>query len=160
MKYFNTEGRCSPRLHYMVNLEPRLELIKKRYIMHGSYFAINRGRQYGKTTMLQLLADDLKDEYIVVFMDFQEISSADFRNEEAFSKVFAKIYVRACREQQTDGVEMLTEPLCHFIEEEKCAALQELFVKLSKGCGDSWKKIVLIIDEIDSAGNNQVKILN
>lgn len=155
-RYFNTEGICRPGYHYMVNIDNRLKQIKESFVDRGKYFVINRGRQYGKTTMLQLLADDLKDEYIVVFMDFQEISSADFQNEEAFSKVFAKIYVRACREQQTDGVEMLTEPLCHFIEKEKCAALQELFVKLSKGCGDSWKKIVLIIDEIDSAGNNQV----
>lgn len=27
-KYFNTEGLCSPKKHYMVNLEDRLDQIK------------------------------------------------------------------------------------------------------------------------------------
>lgn len=51
-RYFNTEGVCNPKKHYMVNLDDRLEQIKERYVERGSYFVINRGRQYGKTTTL------------------------------------------------------------------------------------------------------------
>ena len=70
-RYFNTEGSCDPKKHYMVNLEKRLELIKNRYVERGSYFVINRGRQYGKTTTLKALADYLTTEYIVVSMDLK-----------------------------------------------------------------------------------------
>ena len=52
---FNVSGACNPRLHYMVNLEPRLYEIKKM-IDAGKYFTINRARQYGKTTLLRILS--------------------------------------------------------------------------------------------------------
>lgn len=55
-RYFNTEGLCDPKDHYMVRLDGRLRQIQERYIDRGSYFVINRGRQYGKTTILHALA--------------------------------------------------------------------------------------------------------
>ena len=90
-RYFNTEGSCDPKKHYMVNLEKRLELIKNRYVERGSYFVINRGRQYGKTTTLKALADYLTTEYIVVSMDFQMLSAKNFEDESMFSKAFARM---------------------------------------------------------------------
>lgn len=51
-KFFNTEGFCSPEMHYMVNLDSRLAQIKKM-IDAGKYFTINRGRQYGKAKYLK-----------------------------------------------------------------------------------------------------------
>lgn len=51
-RYFNTEGCCKPDKHYMVNLNERLDKIKKVYVNQGKNFVINRGRQYGKTTIL------------------------------------------------------------------------------------------------------------
>ena len=77
-RYFNTEGRCNTDEHYMVRLDDRLAKIKKLFIDRGKYFVINRGRQYGKTTTLMALAEYLKDEYIVIAMDFQMMSTADF----------------------------------------------------------------------------------
>ncbi len=75
MRYFNTEGVCKPREHYMVRLDGRLEKIKRLYVDRGKYFVINRGRQYGKTTTLRALEEYLKEDYIVVSMDFQGIST-------------------------------------------------------------------------------------
>lgn len=54
-RYFNTEGKCMPNVHYMVNIDERLEKIKRLYVDRGKYFVINRGRQYGKTTTLAAL---------------------------------------------------------------------------------------------------------
>ena len=65
-RYFNTEGRCKPDIHYMVRLDDRLDKIKRLYIDQGKYFIINRGRQYGKTTTLMALAEYLKDDYTVL----------------------------------------------------------------------------------------------
>lgn len=83
-RYFNTEGRCRPDIHYMVRLDDRLVQIRRQYVDRGKYFAINRGRQYGKTTTLKALAEYLKDDYMVLSIDFQGISSASFENENKF----------------------------------------------------------------------------
>ena len=72
---FNITGSCSPQRHYMVQLDNRLEKIKEDFVDYGSYFVINRGRQYGKTTTLRALKQYLKGEYIVVSLDFQELGT-------------------------------------------------------------------------------------
>lgn len=54
-KIFNTNGYCDPQLHYMVDLTECLEQIKAM-VDAEMYFAINRARQYGKTTVLTVLA--------------------------------------------------------------------------------------------------------
>lgn len=71
---FNITGSCIPERHYMVRLDDRMKQIREDYIEYGSYFVINRGRQYGKTTTLRALEEYLKDEYLVLSLDFQEIS--------------------------------------------------------------------------------------
>lgn len=55
-KSFNVTGACNPELHYMVNIDDRLQIIK-RMIDRGNYFTINRARQYGKTTTLGALGN-------------------------------------------------------------------------------------------------------
>jgi len=54
-KEFNDTGHCVTNRHYMVDITNRIEsiiaLIKKE-----KYFAINRPRQFGKTTLLSCLA--------------------------------------------------------------------------------------------------------
>ena len=56
---FNVTGSCMPQWHYMVQLDGRLKKIKEDYVDYGSYFVINKGRQYGKTTTLRALAEYL-----------------------------------------------------------------------------------------------------
>ena len=68
-RYFNTEGCCYPGEHYMVNLDSRLKEIKSM-VDAGKYFTINRGRQYGKTTVLKELEKYLSSDYLVVSLDF------------------------------------------------------------------------------------------
>ena len=43
-RFFNTEGRCKPNEHYMVQLDDRLAQMKELYVDRGKYFVINRGR--------------------------------------------------------------------------------------------------------------------
>lgn len=75
---FNVTGSCNPQRHYMVRLDERLKKIKEKYVDYGSYFVINKGRQYGKTTTLAALENYLKDDYIVLSIDFQQIGTEDF----------------------------------------------------------------------------------
>lgn len=66
---FNTTGPCRTGKHYMVELQSRLAEIKE-LVDRGSYFVMNRARQYGKTTILQALHGYLKEEYYVISLDF------------------------------------------------------------------------------------------
>ena len=69
MKTFNTTGACIPSIHYMVDIDDKLKKIKKM-VDDGSYFVINRARQYGKTTTLGRLETYLGGEYVVISLDF------------------------------------------------------------------------------------------
>ena len=80
MKEFNTTAVCIPAKHYMVDLSARVKEIKKM-VDAGKYFTINRARQYGKTTTIDLLCSLLAEEYIVLSLDFQDISDAVFKTE-------------------------------------------------------------------------------
>lgn len=71
LRKFNITGICIPSKHYMVDMSAAIEEIEKRFIRQGEYFTINRARQYGKSTILELLYRKLKDQYIVIDMSFE-----------------------------------------------------------------------------------------
>ena len=158
-KRFNTTGLCVPERHYMVNLESRLAQIRE-LIDSGCYFTINRARQYGKTTTLRLLSRHLLKDYYVVSMDFQTFSYGTFRDEKLFSSSFANAFLRLLMRNQllmTENLEEAVSALKRNAEEPKeNFQLMELFEKLGNICAVSEKPVVLIIDEVDSASNNQV----
>lgn len=158
MRYFNTEGVCRPGLHYMVRLDGRMDQIKCQYADRGKYFVINRGRQYGKTTTLRELERYLKEEYLVVFMDFQGIGTEDFADEKTFASVFAKEFLAAVSRRNGGCTDPLWHPLTDYLENSKDRSLRELFARFSRICGAAEKPLVLLIDEVDSAANNQVFI--
>lgn len=158
-KVFNTAAICIPQEHYMVNLDSRVREIKK-LVDAGKYFTINRARQYGKTTTLMELANCLSSEYYVVSIDFQTFGSAEFENEQVFSAAFMTTFIELFEENDFSH----NEKLCNVIEEvqnendNEGKTLRNLFHKLKKIFRASDKPIVLIIDEVDSASNNQVFI--
>lgn len=153
---FNVTGSCIPQRHYMVKLDERLKCIKEDYIDEGSYFAINRGRQYGKTTTLRALEEYLKRSYLVMSLDFQEITAKKFSDETIFSRVFAEKLYKSLKNTGVEDKEALLEVLEDFLADTADAGLDELFECLSKMCESSSQPIVLMIDEVDSASNNQV----
>ena len=59
-KTFNVNGICYPNEHYMVNIDSKLAQIKQ-LVDEKKYFVINRARQYGKTTTLDVYKRQLKD---------------------------------------------------------------------------------------------------
>ncbi len=151
-RYFNITGSCNPHEHYMVELSNRLSEIKKM-VDAGKYFVINRGRQYGKTTTLNALKSYLIEEYIVLSMDFQFLDAGDFENARTFVKAFARELYFDKKMHPHMGEETLSE-----IKNlrKNGSALSDLFICLSEWCMESEKPIVLLIDEVDSASNNQV----
>ena len=156
-KYFNTEGSCKTKEHYMVKLDDRLGMMKNLLVDRKKYFVINRGRQYGKTTTLRALEEYLKDDYIVLSLDFQQLGTEDFADEATFSYAFADILLRTFQISGADYSEEMLKPLSG-MKGENGIGLKDLFVRLSDICGNSPRPIVLMIDEVDSASNNQVFI--
>lgn len=156
MRYFNTEGLCDPQIHYMVNLDRRLQTIRERYVERGSYFVINRGRQYGKTTTLWMLDDYLQDDYSVIFLDFQALSTAEYQDEYTFTRAFMRVFAEAVEEWEVPADAQ--EIIYVFREDQEKKTLGEMFALLSRFCKAVSKPIVMMIDEVDSASNNQVFI--
>ena len=154
MKKFKTTGLCNPSKNYMVDITERLKQIKVM-IDNGDYFTINRARQFGKTTTLAALERYLKDEYNVVRLDFQRIGDAGFKTEEAFVKSFSRAVLQ--KNSKINIPKSINDKLLDFINRSSgLAILDELFYCLIEWCSCSEKPIVLIIDEVDSASNNQV----
>ena len=152
-RYFNITGCCNPQEHYMVNLDSRLAQIKKM-VDRGQYFCINRGRQYGKTTLIMALESYLEKEYIVVSMDFQGLSTPEFSTEGMFVKAFARELWLDRRTQHFMNHDIQTA--MKEIRSSSAYTMADLFVCLSEWCMEAEKKIVLMIDEVDQASNNQV----
>ena len=155
MKEFNTTAVCIPSKHYMVDLSEKVKEIKK-LVDAGRYFTINRARQYGKTTTIAALCKSLSAEYEVVSISFEGIGNAGFKDEQAFVKAFCRKLKRELRTGLTLP-ENVKDQLQDFLDRKADKAeLDELFDMLLEWCAESEKYIVLIIDEVDTAANNQV----
>lgn len=154
-RFFNVTGACDGSIHYMVDLRSRLEKMK-RMIDQGAYFVINRARQYGKTTILNAMQSYLQNEYVVVSLDFQFLSQANFENEGTFVRAFSRELLQTG--ERSKVLPEKTALRLKGIEGEPVAALDlgMLFSCLSDWCSEEKKPVVLMIDEVDSAANNQV----
>ena len=155
MKEFNTTAVCIPSKHYMVNLSERVAEIKK-LVDAGKYFTINRARQYGKTTTLTALKGSLSKEYYVLFLDFQGIGKSGFSTEEKFVQEFCRLVWN--RRRIDSGLTDVFLEIMHDWKDRKepDIRLGALFDALSDWCEKADKGIVVFIDEVDSATNNQV----
>ncbi|MCC8168224.1 MAG: ATP-binding protein [Clostridiales bacterium] len=151
-KRFRTTGACRPNRDYMVDLSSRLAVIKEM-IDNGDYFTINRGRQYGKTTTLRLLPSYLGDDYEVIFLDFQRLDSVAYESAASFTEAFSGLILNYVRNLPEDVVVRVQGRRSRNGE---MKSLQALFDALAYWCAESEKPIVLLIDEVDTATNNQI----
>lgn len=157
-RYFNTEGRCRADLHYMVRIDDMLDKIKRLFVDRGKYFIINRGRQYGKTTTLMALAEYLKNDYTVLPMDFQAFGADNFADGQAFSLSFIEYIeeIFSRKEGFREAIDREAYGQLLSLKEQGRVGLDKLFRGLSRLCDTAEKPVVLMIDEVDSAANNQV----
>ncbi len=156
MKQFNTTAVCVPSKHYMVDLSERVKEIKK-LVDAGKYFTINRARQFGKTTTLTALKRVIQEGYIVVSLDFQSIDNDVFESGATFSQALARIIIDAHEFESIELPDNTVLALEEFaISDPNKVKMDGLFRILKRWIKKSDEPIVLIIDEVDSATNNQV----
>jgi len=149
MKKFNVLGNCIPTENYMVDISDKIAQIKI-LIDSGYYFTINRARQYGKTTTLGVLERAIKDEYTVASISFQAIGDSCFESESSFCEMFTELVQEALQFAGAEG---------SYVDQwvdKNVSSFRLLSRHIKKMCKD--KKIVLMIDEVDTSSNNRVFI--
>ena len=148
-KRFNVTGSCNPDRHYMVNTEKRFEAVKE-LIDTGEYFTINRARQYGKTTMLQMIRRRLSDKYLVIKTSFEGLGDESFNGIPEFVNTFCSLMTRFL---QNIGAE---ESVWSVFDRKDLVSFDELSRLITKFCESSAKPTVLLIDEVDKSSDNQL----
>ncbi len=150
-KTFNITGTCIPERHYMGDMTEKLDKIMEM-VSRGDYFTMNRPRQYGKTTTIYLLEQRLKKDkdYLAIDISFEGIDTPTYKKHERFIRTVLNIFKRRL-------VFMQEKKLITMIEANKniedFAGLDAFFTEMIVTSG---RKLVLIIDEVDKAGNNQL----
>ena len=104
-----------------------------------------------------------RSEYRVIFMDFQTIGNAMYENEDSFSRAFAACFLeefqtsgKICEDKRPLAEQVIKELESVLVEQNRPFYLMNLFRYLIAVCELSDRPLVLMIDEIDSAKNNQV----
>ena len=155
MKRFNTTAVCIPSKHYMVDLSERVKEIKQ-LVDAGKYFTINRARQYGKTTTLSALGVALSSQYDVISVDFQDITDADFENECEFAKSLSQMLCDTRDSMEIPVPDRFYDQFQELAGRSEKVKLNDVFRIFDKWCKENQKPVVLMIDEVDTATNNQV----
>ena len=147
MKRFNVTGNCIPDENYMVDISGKIAQIRN-LVDNGSYFTINRGRQYGKTTTLAMLEKAIEGDYTVVSISFQGLGDNSFASDENFCATFIRLVVRMLKimNVESEYIEQWNDKSVNDFD-----LLDEHITNMCKN-----KKIVLMIDEVDQASNNRV----
>lgn len=150
-KKFNVTGLCIPEKNYMVDISGKINTIITDYIQEGKYFTINRGRQYGKTTTLYLMEQQLKNSYLVIPLSF-----------EACDELFVSLYTLAAGLVRKIGRVLKAQKVEQSIQDDwnqpvvEQFPLDELGERITSLCNSVGRETILIIDEVDKSSDNQV----
>lgn len=153
MKRFNTTGKCIADRHYMVPIDRQVEYAA-RMVEDNLYFCINRGRQYGKTTTLSFLRSYLQVKgYVVFSISFESLPDSAFESLETLLAATVDMMgypikwkgIPNLKDSASQMLDKLYEQHCKSLE---LSAFRGLVVRLC-----SSHRCVLVIDEVDAAGN-------
>lgn len=163
MKRFNVTGTCYPEDHYMVDISERLRIIAQM-VGRGDYFCINAGRQYGKTTTLWALNRYLAANYEVYSISFEGLADASYASEAKLAYAIIQQFFMASMKKSNSAskpVQELVENAFDKYEDSLQIELNQFSILLTRMCKAATRPLVLIIDEVDQAGNHDsfVRIL-
>lgn len=150
-KRFNITGICIPGQHYMVDISGKIDEIVRDYIECDEYFTINRARQYGKSTTLALLYNRLKENYLVLDISFEAAEDCFVSLYSLAQGVVRKISrALTCNHTPGELMDIWNEPI------DAQLPLDSLNEKITRFCNASKKEVILMVDEVDKAADNQM----
>lgn len=149
MKEFNVTGLCIHQKHYMVDISSKLEKIIEM-VDKGTYFTINRPRQFGKTTTFNELVHELNKKYIVIKTSFEGIGDDIFETEEKFCSIIFDIFARSVRFTNKELYQKLKS------YSKVTNSFNDLSENVTNMIEEYNKDMVLIIDEVDKSSGNRV----
>lgn len=148
-KRFNVTGSCDPQRHYMVDSESRFAAVRK-YIDAGEYFTINRARQFGKTTTLDMIWRKLSVSYLVIGLSFEGVGDTVFETEENFVDMISR-QIASYLEKVEKSPELAS--IWRTAKAKRMDDLSEVISVFTTTCG---KPVVLTVDEVDKSSDNQL----
>lgn len=149
-KRFNITGLCIPQKHYMVDTSAKIRQIIEQYIENEEYFTINRARQYGKTTTLELLYQRLRKDYIVLDISF-EGKEEYFRTRRTLAEGLGFEFQKGLKREDYPVLAQTFEPPVH-----TDFPIQNLGERITALCERAEKKVILMVDEVDKAADNEI----
>lgn len=154
-RYFNVDGICYPDEHYMIDVRSRI-MKMSTLVETGKYFVINRARQYGKTTLLGMLVQELKEKYSVFAISFEGIGDAAYADESTFCRRICGLLYDTIFFEEVYGIPDEIKEECHqmSLEDSGNMDFRVLSNFISKLC--KMTNAVLIIDEVDQASNQEI----
>ena len=148
-KEFNVTGNCNPKRHYMADISHKFEAVMQ-LISKGKYFAINRPRQYGKTTMLDELERRLENKYVMIYLSFEGVGDTIFESEASFSPRFAEMLARSLDMFHPEIAKLIRSTAHNIVDLDTLSIFITQFVKKID------PDVILMIDEVDKSSNNQL----
>ena len=133
----------------MVDTTKRFKSVES-LIDRGKYFTINRARQYGKTTMLQMIRRKLSDKYLVIKTSFEGLGDESFKGIPEFVTTFCSLMTGFLK---NIGIENEVRSV---FERKDLTSFEELSNVITRFCEASPKPTVLLIDEVDKSSDNQL----
>lgn len=133
----------------MVNSPQKFAAITD-YIEAGEYFTINRARQFGKTTTLDMIWRNLSNRYVVVALSFEGVGDTPFESVNGFVGMFSR--------QMANFLESVTMDaylagIWRNSPVRDMEGLSDLVTAFTSACD---KPVILTIDEVDKSSENQI----
>ncbi len=154
-KRFNITGLCLPNRHYMVDISERVAQIK-RMVDDSEYFCINRGRQYGKTTTLNVLKTALASDYEVYSISFEALDSASYETDRHLAYAIIQQFMMASIKKGNSVSKAVQDIVSGAFTQNQSTLqinLMHFSMLITQMCQASSKPLVLAIDEVDQASN-------
>jgi hypothetical protein len=144
MRKFNITGKIIPEKHYYVDLTPQIEKLMA-LAEEGTYFVINRPRQFGKTTVLNFFARRLQasNQYAPALISFESFTQRPDITETEFYRRVAKLI--------GEELELVVDFSNLKTNDSEIDSRDDFFDSMRQTCRRlSPRKLALLIDEIDA----------
>lgn len=150
-KKFHIQGPCFPKLHFMADTSAKQKAMIKMALA-GDYFVISRPRQFGKTTTLRFLAQKIneREDFIAYPITFEGMGEKTFADETAFCRYFFSLIEETARFIHRPALPILKQL------KEPINNLGSLSSSITDFIEQVGKKVVILIDEVDSSSNHQL----